>query len=127
MVKGEAGELKHDMVFDFLDIKPIVREVCDELDHKLLLPKENAQIEFSTQEKNILVKTPCGSEFSFPISDVHLLPIQNTSAERLAIYINAEIRKKTLQKFQFTFESLEVEVEETPGQSAIYLHKEINQ
>jgi len=40
-VKGEAPQLSGDMVFDFLDIKPIVREVCDSLDHKLLIPKDN--------------------------------------------------------------------------------------
>ena len=32
-IKGEAPDLAGDMVFDFLDIKPIVREVCDFLDH----------------------------------------------------------------------------------------------
>ena len=124
MLKGEAGELKGDMVFDFLDIKPIVREVCDSLDHKLLLPKENPKIEFYEDNKNIKVKTPCGSEFSFPKEDVLLLPIINTSAERLAIYINSEIRRITKKRFNFTFASLEIEVEETPGQSAIYIHKE---
>lgn len=124
MIKGEAGELKGDMVFDFLDIKPIVREVCDSLDHKLLLPKENQHIEFHTDENNTQIKTPCGSMFSIPTSDVLLLPIQNTSAERLAIYICSEIRRITLAKYHFKFQTLEIEVEETPGQSAIYLHKE---
>jgi len=52
------------------------------------------------------------------------LPILNTSAERIAVYICDEIRKKVVQKFGFAFNSLEVEVEETPGQSAVYLHRE---
>ena len=124
MLKGEAPKLTGDMVFDFLDIKPIVREVCDSLDHKLLIPKENEQIKLHRENKNISIITPCGSHFSIPQEDVLLLPILNTSAERLAIYICDEIRKKTLEKFNFQFSSLEVEVEETPGQSAIYLYKE---
>ena len=127
MVKGEAGKLTNDMVFDFLDIKPIVREVCNQLDHKLLLPKENTKIEYYTNGVNLEVKTPCGSFFSFPKEDILLLPIQNTSAERLAIYISSEIRKLTQERFNFSFENLEIEVEETPGQSAIYLHKEIKE
>ena len=49
------------MVFDFLDIKPIVREVCDSLDHKLLLPGENLRLEIQTQDKNYEVKTPDNS------------------------------------------------------------------
>jgi 6-pyruvoyltetrahydropterin/6-carboxytetrahydropterin synthase len=124
MLRGEANELQSDMVFDFLDIKPIVREVCNGLDHKLLLPKENPQIEIYTSAENINLKTPCGANFSFPSQDVLLLPIQNTSAERLAIYICAEIRKLTSARFNFKFKSLEIEVEETPGQSAVFIYKE---
>ena len=123
MIKGEASTLKADMVFDFLDIKPIVREVCDSLDHKLLLPKENAQIEIHEDDSNIKVQTK-DSHFSFPKQDVLLLPIPNTSAERLAVYINENVRQLTLDRFNFKFASLEIEVEETPGQSAIYVHRE---
>ena len=124
MIKGDAPKLESDMVFDFLDIKPIVREVCDSLDHKLLLPGENLKLEIQTQDKNYVVTTPDKSSFSFPKDDVSILPISNTSAERLAIYINSEIRRITKERFDFTFETFEVEVEETPGQSAIFIHKE---
>ena len=123
MIKGEASTLKADMVFDFLDIKPIVREVCDSLDHKLLLPKENSLIEIHEDDSNIKVKTK-DSHFSFPKQDVLLLPIPNTSAERLAVYINENVRRITYERFDFKFASLEIEVEETPGQSAIYVHRE---
>lgn len=124
MVKGEAPDLAGDMVFDFLDIKPIVREVCDFLDHKLLIPKDNKNLKIYTEKKNYVIETPDESVFSIPMSDVLLLPIQNTSAERIAVYICDEIRNKVKTKFGFAFNSLEVEVEETPGQSAVYLHKE---
>jgi 6-pyruvoyltetrahydropterin/6-carboxytetrahydropterin synthase len=123
-VKGEAPQLSGDMVFDFLDIKPIVKEVCDSLDHKLLIPKDCPQIKIFTENKNITIITPDESLFSIPASDVLLLPILNTSSERLAVYICDEIRLKVKQKFGFQFNSLEVEVEETPGQSAVYLHRE---
>jgi 6-pyruvoyltetrahydropterin/6-carboxytetrahydropterin synthase len=123
-VRGEAPQLEGDMVFDFLDIKPIVREVCDSLDHKLLIPKDNKHLKIYTEKKNYVIETPDESVFSIPMTDVLLLPILNTSAERIAVYICDEIRKKVSQKFGFSFNSLEVEVEETPGQSAVYLHKE---
>lgn len=124
MIKGEAPKLAHDLVFDFLDIKPIVREVCDSLDHKLLLPKENDNLKIHEDGNNYLIKTQDDSTFSIPKSDVLLLPIHNTSAERLAIYINERVRELTKERFQFTFKQFEVEVEETPGQSAVYIHKE---
>ena len=123
-VRGEAPQLEGDMVFDFLNIKPIVREVCDSLDHKLLIPKDNKHLKIFTEKKNYVIETPDESVFSIPTQDVLLLPILNTSAERLAVYICDEIRKKVLTKYGFSFNSLEVEVEETPGQSAVYLHKE---
>ena len=123
-VKGEAPDLAGDMVFDFLNIKPIVREVCDSLDHKLLIPKENNFLKIYTDKKNYIIETPDESYFSIPQTDTLLLPILNTSSERIAVYISEEIRKKVQQRFGYTFTSLEVEVEETPGQSAVFLHRE---
>lgn len=123
-VKGEAPDLSGDMVFDFLNIKPIVREVCDSLDHKLLIPRDCRHLKIHTEQKNYVIETPDESRFSIPIEDVLLLPIVNTSSERMAVYICDEIRSKVLNKFGFRFNSIEVEVEETPGQSAVYLHRE---
>lgn len=124
MMKGEAPKLQSDMVFDFLDVKPIVREVCDSLDHKLLLPKDNPHLNIHDQNMSFRLTTPDESEFVIPKQDTLILPISNTSAERLAIYICEEVRRLTLERFNFSFATLEIEVEETPGQSAVYTHKE---
>lgn len=124
MVKGETPELQKDMVFDFLDIKPIVRQVCDSLDHKLLIPKDHPLLRIDVAEKNTVINTPDGCQFSIPTTDVLLLPITNSSAERMAVYLCDEIRRIVKERFNFSFASLEVEVEETPGQSAVYVHKE---
>lgn len=123
-IKGEAPSLEGDMVFDFLNIKPIVREVCDSLDHKLLIPKDCKHLKIYTEKKNYVIETPDESHFSIPRTDVLLLPILNTSSERIAVYICDQIRAKVLERYNFSFKSLEVEVEETPGQSAVYLHRE---
>ncbi|MAE58741.1 MAG: hypothetical protein CME69_07660 [Halobacteriovorax sp.] len=119
-LKGDALDLEGDMVFDFLDIKPIVREVCDSLDHKLLLPSENLNLRLDTKDDNIEIRPKDGSFFSIPKSDVLVLPLPNTSAERLAIYLANEINDLTKKRFNFSFSSLEIEVEETKGQCAIY-------
>ncbi|MFI5391174.1 MAG: 6-pyruvoyl trahydropterin synthase family protein [Bacteriovoracales bacterium] len=123
-VCGRAPELSHDLVFDFLDIKPIIRELCDSLDHKLLLPGENPLVEFLDCGTNLEYKTPDGSHFSFPKNDVLILPLPNISAERLAVYLARKISEGIQGKFNFKFSELEVEVEETPGQSATYCLKE---
>ena len=123
-IKGEVGQLNNDMVFDFLDIKPIVREICDSFDHKLLIPKNHPQIKIYENEKNIEIITPDESFFSIPKQDVLLLPILNTSVERLAHFICQQVLELTQQRFGFKFQNLEIEVEETIGQSAIYCHRE---
>lgn len=120
-IKGNALDLDDDMVFDFLDIKPIVREVCDSLDHKLLIPGNNPHLRIEERERNYILSTRDESFFSIPQTDVLILPIENTSAERMASYLAYQIRDKVLEKFNFEFKELEVEVEETPGQAAIFV------
>ena len=66
MMKGEAPKLESDMVFDFLDVKPIVREVCDSLDHRLLLPRDNQHLMIHDQDKSFRLTTPDESEFVSP-------------------------------------------------------------
>lgn len=119
-VRGNAPELDDDMVFDFLNIKPIVRKICDSLDHKLLIPKNNPNLTIEDKEKNYNIITRDESVFSIPKSDILLLPIENTSAERIAAYLAQEIKKMVYDQYKFEFNELEIEVEETPGQSAVY-------
>lgn len=119
-VKGNAPELDDDMVFDFLNIKPIVRKICDSLDHKLLIPKNNPNLTIEDREKNYNIITKDESVFSIPKTDVLLMPIENTSAERIAAFLALEIKKEVMAQYKFEFLELEIEVEETPGQSAVY-------
>ena len=117
-VRGRHPTLKSDVVIDFLHIKPIVRKICDSLDHKLLLPKENPQLTIEVEGSNYLLLLADGSRMSLPQKDILLLPIHNTSAERLAIYLSEQIQQELWKTYHFRFQGMEVEVEETPGQSA---------
>ncbi|MFN8369226.1 MAG: 6-carboxytetrahydropterin synthase [Bacteriovoracaceae bacterium] len=124
MLQGTAPIQKSDMVFDFLDIKPIVRKICDSLDHKILIPKNNQNLKIYEDDRcfdNLLIKTPDGACFSLPKVDVLLLPIHNTSVERLAEYLSNEIKEAVFNQYGFIFSKLEVEVEETAGQSASFI------
>ncbi len=124
MFRVVAPKLSGDMVFDFLDIKPIVRDICNTLDHKLIIPKDHPLIRIDRGERNTIITTPDKCEFSIPSSDVLLLPIMNSSAELIAMFISSEVRRLVLEKYQFKFSELEIEVEETPGQSAVFMYKE---
>jgi len=124
-LRGEACQLDGDMVFDFLDIKPIVREVCDSLDHKLMIPEKNPSldIEHLANGTHLQITPPDGEYFVVPKNDVLILPIENTSAERLAIYLAEQIHSLVKKRFNYSFPQIEIEVEETPGQCAIYTLK----
>lgn len=119
-LRARAPRLEDDMVFDFLNIKPIVREICDGLDHKLLIQGECPLLKISDRNDQWCLEMPDQTSMLLPKQDVLILPILNTSVERLAIYLCQRIRDKVKEKFSFEFSSLEVEVEETPGQSAVY-------
>jgi 6-pyruvoyltetrahydropterin/6-carboxytetrahydropterin synthase len=122
-LKIKHQTLANDMVMDFLDIKPLVREICQAHDHKILIPKLSSHIEIFDIEHNFEMRTRDGSIFSFPKQDVLLLPIENSSVERIAYYLGQEIQMAIKNKYQKCFEELWVSVEESPGQAASFCFK----
>jgi len=123
-VEGRSDTLKSDMVFDFLHLKPLVRDLCNSLDHKLLLPAENIHLKFEDKNTHWRLLVDKHTEMVLPKSDILILPIQNTTAERLAIYFATELTQKIKDVYQYQFSELEIEVEETPGQSAVFVLKQ---
>ena len=121
--KGYGEKLKNQMVVDFLDVKPVIRELCDSLDHKLLIPEKNSHLVLEEQGENLQIITKQGW-FSIPRSDIVLLPIANTSVELMASFLSEQIAQKIWQTKQFKFIRQEVEVEESYGQSAIFISGE---
>ena len=116
--RGHGASLKDDMVFDFLHIKPVIKKLCDGLDHRFLLPERNPHLTLGEDRDNITIATSNGT-FSIPKSDVVFLPIVNTSVERIGEYLIKEIRDGVWKSHGFAFHSMEVEVEESFGQSAL--------
>jgi 6-pyruvoyltetrahydropterin/6-carboxytetrahydropterin synthase len=110
-----------DLVLDFTRLKPLVKRVCDELDHRVILPTQNERLAVVHDGENVLAEYAARERFAFPARDVVLLDVHNTSTERLAEYIarrvlasvNAEIPHAQLRR-------IEVEVEESAGQCGVY-------
>jgi 6-pyruvoyltetrahydropterin/6-carboxytetrahydropterin synthase len=83
-VFGEQEE-KHNLVIDFLELKPFVRHFVNELDHKILLPKENSLMKITQYGDEVeAYYSPSDKRYLFPKSDVVLLPIKNTTVEEFA-------------------------------------------
>src|SRR5262249_10622900 len=106
------GELdRAGVVLDFITFKPLVKKVCDALDHRTLIQANNSVIKVRkiAQEVEILYKN---QKLLLPRGDVILLPIANTSTELLAEYIAGKIKRQVRQKFPAVIRYVEVAVEE---------------
>ncbi|MEC8023220.1 MAG: 6-carboxytetrahydropterin synthase [Myxococcota bacterium] len=118
------GELMDgDVVLDFIPFKPIVKRCCDSLDHRTIFPTKSPWL--SVEEVDGSYEIRHGADrFLLPKQDVRLLPITNTSSERLAEYLAGEIIRHTQDAIPSArIDFIRVSVQESPGQSAIFQHK----
>jgi len=106
-------------VLDFVRVKRLMKRICDELDHRMLLPLHNSVLELEQREDSVAVRYK-HRHFVFPCDDVVLLPIPNTTAEMLAQYLSKRALEELRQLGAQQLRSIEMEVEESPGQSAVY-------
>src|SRR5262252_4578971 len=79
-------------VFDFVVLKKIMRELCDEIDHKVLLPLENPKIQVTEDGDAVLVAYEGKPRYQFPRADCSLLPVPNTTVEMLAELLATRLR-----------------------------------
>lgn len=117
-VEGTLNDDK--LVFDFTVLKQLTREICHRLNHRFLLPLHNPHLQ--------LVESPEAWEihfqakrYVFPRIDVIELPIDNSTAERLAEYICDELYKMLASGYDISnLATIMVGVEEAPTQMAYY-------
>jgi 6-pyruvoyltetrahydropterin/6-carboxytetrahydropterin synthase len=107
------------VVLDFISFKPLVKEICDSLDHRTLIQTESPSVAVrqKTNEVEIRYKK---QRLVLPRTDVILLPLVNTSTELLAEYVANRIRQKVRAHFSATIKSMEVAVEEARGQRGMF-------
>ncbi len=111
----------HGLVLNFKQIKPLVRQLVDELDEHLLIPGEHPVLECERMPSGQTEIRYQDRLYSVPSEDVIVLPINNTSAENLAAWLGRELRDRIAAEFPAVqLERLAVGVEETPGQRGVY-------
>ena len=107
-------------VVDFSELKRIMRRLCDEIDHKVLLPLRNPKLDVREVDGSITVAYEGKQKYVFPIEDCALLDIPNTTVEMLAQFLAARVRTALHELVVRTLTAIELEVEENFGQSATY-------
>ena len=107
-------------VFDFVILKRIMRGLCDEIDHKVLLPLENPKIQIVEAGDSVNVTYEGKPRYVFPRKDCSLLPVPNTTVEMLAELLVTRLRAELEKMGARGLTAIEMEVEENFGQSAVY-------
>ncbi|HSP99357.1 MAG TPA: 6-carboxytetrahydropterin synthase [Candidatus Dormibacteraeota bacterium] len=106
-------------VVDFGVVKRIARRLCERLDERLLIPERSDCLDVRVEGDAVLVRYE-QDQFRFPRADVVLLPIVHTSVEELAQYLTGELRRELDAEGVDPLDAIEVAVEESFGQRAIY-------
>jgi 6-pyruvoyltetrahydropterin/6-carboxytetrahydropterin synthase len=107
-------------VVDFSILKKLVRKLVDEIDHKVLLPLHNPKLSFAENGDSLSVSYFGTPTYVFPKVDCAMMPIQNTTAEAIAEYFAGRVRKDLEAIGMRNLSALELEVEESVGQSATF-------
>lgn len=115
------GELdRAGVVLDFISFKPMVKKICDSLDHRTLIQTESPVIRVRRRAAEVEVRYR-RQRIILPKQDVILLPLANTSTELLAEHIANRIRRDVRKEFRRAqIRSLEVGVEEARGQRGFF-------
>ena len=132
-IEGErTGDFE--FVVDFQEVKKYTKAICDELDHRLLIPVYNNLIEFKDFDKDsdsifdlkkekIAYFKIDGKGYTIPTDDCVFLPLPYTSAEEMSKFF-AETLARKLKETYDNLEYISVCVNEGIGQGAAY-RKEI--
>ena len=107
-------------VFDFVVLKRIMRRLCDEIDHKVLLPLESPKVQVAEDGEAVTVAYEGKPRYVFPRKDCALLPVPNTTVEMLAELLTSRLRAELDTMGARGLTAIEMEVEENFGQSAVY-------
>src|SRR5687768_13215179 len=107
-------------VFDFVELKRIMRRLCDEIDHLVLLPLRSDRIQVVEDGDTVKVGVDGKPRYVFPRKDCALLPIPNTTVEMIAQMLTERLQAELQSQGAKTLTAIEMEVEENFGQSAVY-------
>jgi len=107
---------KHGLVLNFQEIKPLVRELCDELDEHLLIPGEHPVLTAERKDRHYEIRYQ-ERYYLIPVEEVIVLPISNSSAENLAGWFGRTLLARIEERWPaLSVQGMTVGVEETPGQ-----------
>lgn len=109
------------LAFDFNLVKPMIREITEELDEFVLVPANSPFLKVEKASGQVSVRFG-EKQYSFPSDDTRLLPLVNISSEELARYIAESLLQKLKPHTDALgrIEKFSVGVQESRGQTVVY-------
>lgn len=118
-IEVEGGLALEGWVADFGVLKRIGREICDRLDHHFLLQGASDRLT-AVRDGDAWTLRFGPKQYRFPVDDVFVLPIANSTAELIAEWFWGEIVAGLRAAGVETAQRLSIGVEEAPGQAGWY-------
>jgi 6-pyruvoyltetrahydropterin/6-carboxytetrahydropterin synthase len=106
------------VVIDFNVLNPVVGEICNSLDHRVLIAKNDKRYKLSVGKSEVEV-TFDDRRFVFPRKDCVILPVDATTVEKMSCFILGKIIKELNKGSNTTFKWIEVGVSEGSKQMAL--------
>ena len=116
-IKGPCDENHY--VVDFIAARDLLAALTQKLDHQVLLPTEHPRIQVRCDGQEVTAKFG-QRRWVFPTSDCVLLPVANTTAERIAEYLGEMYLGELREQKGFVPLSLELVVDECEGQQGVF-------
>jgi 6-pyruvoyltetrahydropterin/6-carboxytetrahydropterin synthase len=113
----EVGSIAFADMVPFAPIKAALAELCAAWKEHVLIAANNPHLRILRDDAELEI-TLCGDRYVFPRGDVLVLPIDNISVEALSLHIAELLRDQLATAVAPHARSLEVTVEESPGQGA---------
>ena len=119
VVEGALNEESW-FVYDFVELKKVMKRLCDEIDHYVLLPTQSERVKVVEQGDSVHVSVDGAPRYVFPRKDCALLPIPNTTVEMIARLLTERLQAELEKGGATGLTAIEMEIEENFGQSAFY-------
>ncbi|HMP78400.1 MAG TPA: 6-pyruvoyl tetrahydropterin synthase family protein [Pirellulaceae bacterium] len=105
---------RHGYVVDFVALRDELQRLIKVLDHHVLLPTNHPRIKTSEQDGEVSVRF-AEKRWMFPADNCVLIPVDNTTAERLAEFLADQLRQWLVAQ-DIPFTRLTLGVDENEGQ-----------
>lgn len=114
------GELTEDSwVWDFGAVKRAARAITEDLDHHFLLQRNSRHLSIDESDSSWTIGF--GERlYTFPKSDVYVLPVENTTAECISEWFAGKLIDTLTAQGATRLRRISVGIEEMPGQTGWY-------